>query len=42
MIPYKDEYGDWRCSYCDHWLDREYNFCPDCGECVEWDEDEDE
>ena len=36
MTVYKDDDGDYRCGYCDHWLDKDYMYCPDCGEKIDW------
>lgn len=27
------------CYNCDHVLDKTYNYCPHCGQRIEWDED---
>lgn len=27
------------CNYCGHIIDKTYNYCPCCGQRIEWDED---
>lgn len=42
MTVYKDDDGEYCCGYCDHWLDAEWDYCPDCGQRIDWSEVSDE
>ena len=37
MIPYIEN-GEYHCSNCDTEVERDWVFCQECGECIEWDE----
>lgn len=41
MIPYIEN-GEYYCSNCDTEVVQDWVFCPECGECIEWDEVTDE
>ena len=41
MIPYIEN-GEYHCSNCDTEVERDWVFCQECGECIEWDEVSDE